>query len=129
MDTQKFNAVSLLRDIAVVATINNKSEIKFDHGSFTKYGDPTEVALKVAAEKLGQYDSKLGSINYQQKPNAYGEFLSQQIKKVATLDFTSERKLMSTVVTGFNGNSNTLLIKGAPERVIEKCASYKLSNG
>jgi magnesium-transporting ATPase (P-type) len=36
---------------------------------------------------------------------------------------------MSTVVTGFNGNSNTLLLKGAPERVIEKCVTYKLANG
>ncbi len=45
------------------------------------------------------------------------------------MDFTSDRKTMSTVVTGFNGNANTLLLKGAPERVIDKCVSYKLANG
>lgn len=35
---------------------------------------------------------------------------------------------MSTVVTGLT-NTNSLLLKGAPERVIEKCATYKLANG
>ena len=36
---------------------------------------------------------------------------------------------MSTVVKGYKGNSNSLLLKGAPERVIEKCTDYKLANG
>ena len=45
------------------------------------------------------------------------------------MDFTSERKTMSTVVSGLNGNPNTLLLKGAPERVIEKCLTYIVANG
>jgi Ca2+-transporting ATPase len=81
------------------------------------------------AEKIGLYDEKLGSIDHTKNPTAYADYLEQNIKKVATLDFTSERKTMSTVVTGFNGNANTLLLKGAPERVIDKCVSYKLANG
>lgn len=37
---------------------------------------------------------------------------------------------MSTVVTGLeNGNRNTLLLKGAPERVIEKSKTYKREDG
>jgi Ca2+-transporting ATPase len=55
--------------------------------------------------------------------------LANQFKKVATLDFTSERKTMSTVVTGFYGNGNSVLIKGAPERVIDKCRTYKTKDG
>lgn len=35
---------------------------------------------------------------------------------------------MSTVVTGFT-QGNTLLIKGAPERVIEKSKNYKKEDG
>ena len=35
---------------------------------------------------------------------------------------------MSTVVRGI-GNQNSLLLKGAPERVIEKSSSYKKSDG
>ncbi len=49
---------------------------------------------------------------------------------MAALDFTSERKTMSTVVKGLAGkDKNSLLLKGAPERVIEKCDSYKKADG
>lgn len=37
---------------------------------------------------------------------------------------------MSTVIQGYNGaGKNSLLLKGAPERVIEKCVDYKLADG
>ena len=37
---------------------------------------------------------------------------------------------MSTIVKGIeNGNTNTLLLKGAPERVIEKSRNYKKEDG
>lgn len=37
---------------------------------------------------------------------------------------------MSTVVSGLTGKEkNSLLLKGAPERVIEKCATYKKADG
>jgi magnesium-transporting ATPase (P-type) len=37
---------------------------------------------------------------------------------------------MSTVVTGFeDGNTKTLLLKGAPERVLEKSKTYKREDG
>lgn len=64
------------------------------------------------------------------QPTAYAGYLASSIKTIATLDFTSERKTMSTVITGFEGNQkNTLLLKGAPERVIEKSKNYKREDG
>ena len=36
---------------------------------------------------------------------------------------------MSTVVKGFSGAQNSILLKGAPERVIQKCETYKNANG
>jgi magnesium-transporting ATPase (P-type) len=85
--------------------------------------------LKVAAEKLGKYDDKLGQVDYTKNTTPYAVMLSQTVKTVATLDFTSERKTMSTVVKGLEGNHNSVLLKGAPERVIEKCESYKNAEG
>lgn len=119
-------------EMAAVCSLNNKASIKYDPETraFTKYGDPTEVALKVVAEKIGNYDPSLNStsttLNYQERPTPYSDYLWGKMKHVATLDFSSERKSMSTVVSGFNYNENTLLLKGAPERVIMKCNSYKL---
>jgi magnesium-transporting ATPase (P-type) len=80
-------------------------------------------------EKLGQYDTKFGKVDRTKEPEAYSKYLAQSIKKVATLDFTSERKTMSTVVTGFSEVGNSILLKGAPERVIQKCSTYKNNKG
>lgn len=56
--------------------------------------------------------------------------LSKGLTRVATLDFSSERKTMSTVVMGYDGKlSNVVLLKGAPERVLEKCSTISTSSG
>ena len=47
--------------------------------------------------------------------------------RLATLDFSSERKMMSTVIKQ-NGR-NVVLLKGAPERVIENCNSVLDNQG
>jgi magnesium-transporting ATPase (P-type) len=119
----------VMKDIATICALNNKAGVRYENGLYSKLGEPTEAALKVFAEKLGRYDAKLGKVDYTKEPEAYSKFLGQTIKKVAALDFTSERKLMSTVVTGFVEKGNSTLIKGAPERVIEKCTSYKNAHG
>lgn len=125
-----FQRVPAIKEIATVCTLNNKSDIVYEGGKFNKQGEPTEAALKVAAEKLGQYDREFKKPDYTKSPNAYSQHLKETIKTVAALDFTSERKTMSTVVTGLEaGNRNTLLLKGAPERVIEKSKNYKREDG
>ncbi len=78
MSSAVFENVSLLREIAVVATLNNKSGIVYEQGQFAKYGEPTEVALKVLAEKIGQYDTKMEKgVDYTKKPTAYSDFLNK----------------------------------------------------
>jgi magnesium-transporting ATPase (P-type) len=56
--------------------------------------------------------------------------LSAKVEEIAVLDFSSERKTMSTIVKGYLGSSvNTILLKGAPERVLEKCSSFMTASG
>ena len=53
-----------------------------------------------------------------------------QVQEVATLDFSSERKTMSKIVTGYAGKqNNVVLLKGAPERVLDKCTKIMMENG
>ena len=95
-------------------------------------GEPTEAALKVLAEKLGRYDANgpTKNENAKKNPTSYGKHLVEGVKTVATLEFSSERKAMSTVVSGYNGIAgNQVLLKGAPERVIAKCSKILLANG
>jgi len=117
------------RHIAAVCTLNNRSRILFENGAFKMQGEPTEAALKVLAEKLGSFSGQ-GTTDFKNQPMAYQEFLDRSVKKIATLDFSSERKTMSTIVIGYDGKvSNTVLLKGAPERVIEKCSTVSTSGG
>ena len=124
-----FKNIPILRDIAVVCSLNNKAGLVYEDGKFNKQGEPTEAALKVFGEKLGQYDASFSrDTDATKNPEGYAKFLDKKYPYVATLDFTSERKTMSTVIRGLQ-NGNSLLLKGAPERIIEKSDFYKKADG
>ena len=111
----------LFTSLATGCTINNRSRIDFKEGEFVRVGEPTEAALKVFAEKVcGQPTSSKTAFEFSEK-------MSQKCQTIATLDFTSERKSMSTVVKGYKDGLTTLL-KGAPDRVIAKCTGFMSVN-
>ena len=125
-ENNKKNHKELLIELATVATVNNHGKIKYNDGNFTKFGAPTEVALKVLSEKIGSlYTNYAG---HQNNTTPFHDSLG--IHKLGTLEFDSKRKMMSTVVSEFTEkHSTSLLLKGATERIIEKCSSIKLGNG
>jgi Ca2+-transporting ATPase len=53
----------------------------------------------------------------------FNKEIGEKVTKIATLDFTSERKSMSTIVRGYKNAKDTLM-KGAPDRVIAKCTHF-----
>lgn len=66
------------------------------------------------------------------KPMSFAKYMHEDkgVETVAVLDFSSDRKTMSTVVTGYEGNAgNTVLLKGAPERVLLKCSAVMTASG
>ncbi|MDI3538348.1 MAG: P-type Ca2+ transporter type [Bacillota bacterium] len=69
-------------------------------------GDPTEAALLVAAAEAGLVRG----------------YLEQDHPRLDEIPFDSDRKLMSTVHRW--GKGVRLLVKGAPDVVLERCASY-----
>lgn len=66
-----------------------------------RVGDPTELALLVSAKKYGFEDTRKDS------------------KRVAEMEFDSERKMMSIVY--HVNNRNVLYAKGAVEEVLKRC--------
>jgi len=110
-NTDRKGFETLVESFATGCTVNNRAHIKQENKEFVRVGEPTEAALKVLAEKL-----------YPKSGN-YSDLRNKEIQTFATLDFTSERKSMSSVVTNYR-NKKDLLIKGAPDRVIAKCNRF-----
>lgn len=115
----------VLNQFASVCSLNNNSEILREEEETRRVGAPTEISLKVLAEQIGAdlTGKTVGLEDYEK---------SVACTKEGVLEFSSERKMMSTVVSGcphFTESKNTILIKGASEKVLEACSTIKLANG
>jgi Ca2+-transporting ATPase len=87
-----------------IGVLCNNSEIQIEEGKEKLIGDPTESALLVSAKKVSLKVSEL-----------------QALPRIKENPFDSSRKMMSVIV---EENSNKIVyLKGAPERVLEKCTS------
>ena len=109
LDKEKLNDNKMLMKAFIYC---NDCNYDFTKGNIDRvlHGDPTETALI----KMFFKDSKL-----------LEAFLSN-IKRVYDIPFDSTRKMMSVIVRE-NGHEKCY-VKGAPERVIEKC-THILENG
>ena len=58
----------------------------------------------------------------------YNTFVTKEYKKVATLEFSRDRKSMSILVKGSDGK-NRMFIKGAPDYLLDKSKKCINQNG
>lgn len=119
---------SALHDIAKVCSLCNDARIVYDEttDSYASIGEPTEAALQVLVEKFGTVDTgfnaTLNALSKVERSTACNDYYGNQCERTATLEFTRDRKSMSVIV-----NNNTLLVKGAPESILERCSFVRLS--
>jgi len=93
-----------------IGVLCNKARIEKDKNKEYFIGDPTEQALIVSAKN-----------NFLDKKE-----LTEKEPKIKEFAFSSERKMMAIVRGG--GGKFVSYVKGAPERIIERC-EYELING
>lgn len=97
-------------DTLAAGAIANDGDLREENGRWEIVGDPTEVALIVAARKTGAM-------------RGYERFT-----RVAEVPFTSERKRMSVIAKdATEGGSLTVFAKGAPDVLLGYCTRIAVS--
>ncbi|EGU89244.1 hypothetical protein FOXB_00197 [Fusarium oxysporum f. sp. conglutinans Fo5176] len=122
------NSSATIRQMTQVAAICNDAQLAYDSRSatFSSIGEPTEGALRVLVEKIGPCAPT------DTRPEDCVHYASaayqKELPRLATYEFSRDRKSMSVLVG--KGNDKKLLVKGAPESVIDRCTQTLVgSNG
>ncbi|WWC60140.1 potassium/sodium efflux P-type ATPase, fungal-type [Kwoniella dejecticola CBS 10117] len=116
-----------------ISAICNDAKIAYNAETdvYANIGEPTEAALKVLVEKLASdsdsFNSGLANLGPQARATAVNDHYETRVKRVLTFEFTRDRKSMSVLAQSPAGTS--LLVKGAPESVIERCSRVILPSG
>ncbi|KAJ7565111.1 hypothetical protein O6H91_02G048300 [Diphasiastrum complanatum] len=117
-----------LLHLAMCSSICNESSVQYnvEKAIYEKIGESTEVAIRVLAEKIGlpgfdSMPSSLTMLSRSERVSYCNHYWEQQFKKIATLEFSHERKMMSVLCVC---NQQTLVFcKGAPEAIFQRCSS------
>jgi magnesium-transporting ATPase (P-type) len=102
----------VLATMGRVAMLCNDAELFQDEGAWKVEGDPTEGALYPFATKLG--------MDRQAEQAA--------APRIDAIPFESEHKFMATLHRSADGKE-TLLVKGAPEVILEHCDRQQMATG
>jgi Ca2+ transporting ATPase len=120
--------IPTIKQLTEVAALCNEAVLSYDkkHGTYQIVGEPTEGAIRVLVEKLGSPDAAHNAagknVDAEDKVHHQSSYYEEQSKKLATYEFSRDRKSMSVLASG-PGKTQRLLIKGAPESIIERCTS------
>ncbi|CAF1095116.1 unnamed protein product [Adineta ricciae] len=133
----KFNCSdrSGLVELAECAALCNDSALDFNETKkvYEKVGEATETALTVLVEKMNVFNTDKSRLSPQEMAMSSNTIIRQKYRKEFTLEFSRDRKSMSTYVTpatkGAAGGSSTgakMFVKGAPESVVERCTHIRV---
>eukprot|EP01060_Flectonema_neradi_P037639 TRINITY_DN7638_c1_g1_i1.p1 TRINITY_DN7638_c1_g1~~TRINITY_DN7638_c1_g1_i1.p1 ORF type:complete len:1027 (+),score=267.99 TRINITY_DN7638_c1_g1_i1:78-3083(+) len=122
------------KDIMLVSSLCNEASLSYNKETqqVDKINEAMEAALCVLVEKAGHTDinSKLQAMNDPvARTLACNKHWASLYKKNGTLEFTRERKSMSVHVTSVANSKNMLLVKGAPDFLLERCTAVKTTSG
>ncbi|UJR09377.1 hypothetical protein I4U23_013620 [Adineta vaga] len=130
----KFNCAdrSGLVELAECAALCNDSALDYNDTKkvFEKVGEATETALTVLVEKMNVYNTDKSRLSPQELAMSSNTIIRQKYRKEFTLEFSRDRKSMSSYVTSATKGSGPvnakMFVKGAPESVIERCTHIRV---
>lgn len=116
-----------------ISAICNDAKISYngETEAYTNVGEPTEAALKVLVEKLASdsdsFNQTLNAMSPLARSTAVNDHYDSRFERLLTFEFSRDRKSMSVLTK--SADQCSLLVKGAPESVIERCSKVLLPSG
>lgn len=123
---------STVMKMTEVSAVCNESQLSFDskNGTFSSVGEPTEGALRVMVEKIGTPEPSVNqparALPPHERLHHASKYYEEKSPLLATYEFSRDRKSMSVLVG--KGSQRRLLVKGAPESVLDRCSHVLLGS-
>ncbi|CAH0721852.1 unnamed protein product, partial [Brenthis ino] len=128
----KASEFDALQELGTICVMCNDSAIDFNEfkQAFEKVGEATETALIVLAEKMNPFNVTKSGLDRRSSAIVVRQEVETKWKKEFTLEFSRDRKSMSTYCTPLKpsrlGNGPKLFVKGAPEGVLDRCTHARV---
>jgi Ca2+ transporting ATPase len=122
----------ILQELSTVCVMCNDSAIDFNEvkSAFEKVGEATETALIVLAEKLNPFQVPKTGLDRRSAAIVVRQEIETKWKKEFTLEFSRDRKSMSSYCTPLKssrlGTGPKMFCKGAPEGVLDRCTHARV---
>lgn len=122
-----------LQELATICIMCNDSAIDFNEfkSCFEKVGEATETALIVLAEKMNPFTVNKSGLDRRSAAIAIRQEIETKWKKEFTLEFSRDRKSMSSYCVPLKssrlGTGPKLFVKGAPEGVLDRCTHVRVN--
>lgn len=123
-----------LQEIGTICIMCNDSAIDFNEFKqvFEKVGEATETALIVLAEKMNPFSVGKTGLDRRGAAIAVRQDMETKWKKEFTLEFSRDRKSMSSYCVPLKptriGNGPKMFVKGAPEGVLDRCTHVRVGS-
>jgi len=122
----------VLHEVTTISIMCNDSAIDFNEFKqiFEKVGEATETALIVLGEKVNPYGITKQGLDRRGAAIAVRQDMESKWRKEFTLEFSRDRKSMSSYCTPLKasrlGNGPKIFVKGAPEGVLDRCTHVRV---
>ncbi|CAD5213323.1 unnamed protein product [Bursaphelenchus okinawaensis] len=119
-----------LTELATICSMCNDSAVDYNEAKhcYEKVGEATETALVVLAEKMNVYGTQKSGLSPRDLGNVCNRVIQQKWQKEFTLEFSRDRKSMSSYCTPASGGSGAkMFVKGAPEGVLNRCTHVRVN--
>ncbi|KAK0429506.1 hypothetical protein QR680_011410 [Steinernema hermaphroditum] len=119
-----------LTELATICSMCNDSAVDYNETkcAYEKVGEATETALVVLAEKMNVYNTPKSGLSPRDLGNVCNRVIQQKWKKEFTLEFSRDRKSMSSFcMPSSSGCGAKMFVKGAPEGVLNRCTHVRVN--